>query len=58
MKQKLISLLAALLAVLMLFSGCAAHGKTFIEAGREEISINVFQLYLSRMKGSARSAVR
>ena len=47
MKQKLISLLAALLALLMLFSGCAAHGKTLIEAGDEKISINVFQLYLS-----------
>jgi hypothetical protein len=56
MKQKLISLLAALLAVLMLFSGCAAHGKTFIEAGSEEISINVFQLYLSRMKGTLAAA--
>lgn len=56
MKQKLISLLAALLAVLMLFSGCAAHGKTFIEAGNEEISINVFQLYLSRMKGTLATA--
>ncbi|MBO5355701.1 MAG: hypothetical protein J6B09_06515 [Clostridia bacterium] len=56
MKQKLISLLALLLAALMLFSGCAAHGKTFIEAGSEDISINVFQLYLSRMKGTLAAA--
>lgn len=56
MKQKLISLLAALLALLMLFSGCAAHGKTLIEAGNEKISINVFQLYLSRMKGTLAAA--
>lgn len=40
-----------LLALLFLFSGCAAHGKTLMEAGKTDISVNVFSLYLSRMKG-------
>ena len=52
MKKKLIAVLAACLALVLLFSGCASHGKTLIKAGGEEISVNVFQLYLSRMKGS------
>ena len=52
MKKKLLALLAALLCCVMLFSACASHGKTLLTAGKEEISVNVFQLYLSRMKGS------
>ena len=49
MKKKLIAVLAACLAFLLLFSGCASHGKTLIKAQSEKISVNVFQLYLSRM---------
>ena len=56
MKKKLIPVVAFLLAALLLLSGCASHGKTLIEAGNTEISVNVFQLYLSRMKGSLKSA--
>lgn len=56
MKKKTIALLAALLASVLLLSSCASHGKTLIEAGKEEISVNVFQLYLSRMKGSLAEA--
>ncbi|MBQ9802586.1 MAG: hypothetical protein IJW51_05900 [Clostridia bacterium] len=56
MKKKLIAAIAALLACLMLMTGCASHGKTLIEAQGEEISVNVFQLYLSRMKGSLAEA--
>jgi len=56
MKKKLIAVLAACLAFLLLFSGCASHGKTLLKAGGEEISVNVFQLYLSRMKGELAKA--
>ena len=56
MKKKLIAMVATLLATLLLLSSCASHGKTLIEAGKEEISVNVFQLYLSRMKGSLAEA--
>ncbi len=56
MKKKLIAILAACLACVLLLSGCASHGKTLIKAGKEEISVNVFQLYLSRMKGSLAQA--
>ena len=54
--KKLCAVLALLLAAVLLFSGCASHGPTLIEAGKEEISLYVFQLYLSRMKGSLASA--
>jgi hypothetical protein len=56
MKKKLIAILAACLACVLLLSACASHGKTLIKAGKEEISVNVFQLYLSRMKGSLAQA--
>ena len=52
MKKKLIEVIALLLLAAMLLSSCAAHGKTLLKAGKEKISVNVFQLYLSRMKGS------
>ncbi|MBR7112223.1 MAG: hypothetical protein IKC75_04815 [Clostridia bacterium] len=55
MKKKLIALLALALALLMLV-GCASHGETLIKAGKEEISVNVFALYLSRMKGALAQA--
>ncbi len=56
MKKKLIAALAALLACVLLLSACASHGETLIKAGKEEISVNVFQLYLSRMKGALAEA--
>ncbi len=56
MKRKTIALLAVLLMCVMVLSSCASHGKTLIVAGKEEISVNVFQLYLSRMKGSLAEA--
>ena len=56
MKKKLTALLAALLVFVTVLSSCASHGKTLIEAGKEEISVNVFELYLSRMKGSLAEA--
>ena len=56
MKKTLISMTALLLALLLALGGCAAHGKTLIKTGKEEISVNVFQLYLSRMKGTLAAA--
>lgn len=56
MKKILIPVTALLLAVMLLLSGCAAHGKTLMKAGDEEISIHVFQLYLSRMRYSLKLA--
>ena len=56
MKKKLTMLLAALLALLILLVGCASHGETLIKAGGEKISVNLFGLYLSRMKGSLSAA--
>ena len=56
MKKTIISLCALLLAVLFVFTGCASHGKTLMKAGGEKISVNVYQLYLSRMKGSLAAA--
>ncbi len=56
MKKTMIAVLALLLVLCTLFVGCANHGKTMIEAGDNEISVNVFQLYLSRMKGTLAQA--
>lgn len=56
MKKKLITILAVCLACVLLLSACASHGKTLIKAGKQEISVNVFQLYLSRMKGALAQA--
>lgn len=50
------SVLGLLLALSLLFCGCANHGTTLIEVGDEEISLNVLQLYLSRMKGQLAAA--
>lgn len=55
MKRCLLSALALLL-VLCTLTGCASHGKTLLSVGNEEISIHVYQLYLSRMKGTLASA--
>ncbi|MBQ3063176.1 MAG: hypothetical protein IJC99_00020 [Clostridia bacterium] len=52
MKKMLSAVLALLLALVLLLGGCAKHGKTLIKAGKEKISVNVFMLYLSRMKGA------
>ena len=52
MKKIAIAFLALLLALTFMLSGCASHGATLITAGKNEISVNVYQLYLSRMKWS------
>lgn len=56
MKKKILSVIALLLAAVLLLGSCASHGKTLLEAGDNEISVNVFQLYLSRMKYSLQLA--
>ena len=52
MKKKLSVILALLLALVLLLGACAKHGKILLKAGDEKISVNVFMLYLSRMKGA------
>ena len=52
MKKKLIAILSLVLVAVLLLGGCAKHGKVLIKAGKEQISVNVFMLYLSRMKGA------
>ncbi|MBQ9778419.1 MAG: hypothetical protein IJW22_05785 [Clostridia bacterium] len=56
MKKSLICMLALLLASLLALGGCASHGKALFKVGGDEISVNVFQLYLSRMKGDLAAA--
>ena len=56
MKKTVLAILALLLALTFVLSGCSAHGATLITAGSNEISVNVFQLYLSRMKWSLYAA--
>ena len=56
MKKTILSAVLLLLVCCILFSGCSNHGQTMIEAGGNEISVNVFQLYLSRMRGTLASA--
>ncbi len=45
-------LLALTLMLLPVFGGCGAHGKTLMKAGGETLSVNLFSLYLARMKAS------
>ncbi len=51
MKKILTPILALVLAALFLLSGCGAHGATLIEAGDNELSVNLYRFYLSRVKG-------
>ena len=53
MKKKLIVAVAWLLVLVFALSACGgSHGKTVITAGENELSINLFKLYLSRAKGA------
>ena len=49
--KKYISLLLVFLIVLSAFAGCSSSGKTVMSVGDSKISLNIFQLYLSRQKG-------
>ena len=58
MKKLTTSFVLLLLVLCLLLSGCENHGATLLTAGNGdiEVSVNVFQLYLSRMKGSLHAA--
>ena len=58
MKKLTTSFVLLLLTLCLLLSGCENHGATLLTAGNGdiEVSVNVFQLYLSRMKGSLHAA--
>lgn len=49
--KRIIALLLALMLVLVSMVGCASKGQKLMELDGEEMSVNIFQLYLSRMKG-------
>ncbi|MBO7249957.1 MAG: hypothetical protein J6V42_01635 [Clostridia bacterium] len=49
-------LLLALALCLSVLCGCSAKGKTLLELDGETMSINMFRLYLSRMKGTVISS--
>ncbi len=59
MKKRPLKALTALLAILMIslsLFGCSSKGKTLMELDGTEISVNTYQLFLSRMKGTLCSA--
>ncbi|MBE6597544.1 MAG: peptidylprolyl isomerase [Ruminococcaceae bacterium] len=59
MKKRPLKALAALLAILMIslsLFGCSSKGKTLMELDGTKISVNTYQLFLSRMKGTLCSA--
>lgn len=49
---KILALFLACLLILGTFAGCAAKGKTLMQLEKEKMSVNVFYLFLSRMKGN------
>ncbi|MBR6726755.1 MAG: hypothetical protein IKM08_01045 [Clostridia bacterium] len=51
MKRFIVCVLALLLATVLLLTGCSSHGATLIEAGDNELSVNLYRFYLSRVKG-------
>ncbi len=51
MKLKFISLICLLLAVLMLTVSCSS-GNALMSLGKQDISLNLYELYLSRQKGT------
>ncbi len=56
MKKTSLTMLALLLALTFVLGGCSSHGATLITSGDNEISLNVYQLYLARMKWSLYAA--
>lgn len=51
MKKILIPVVALMLVAVFLLAGCSSHGATLIEAGDNELSVNLYRFYLSRVKG-------
>ena len=59
MKKALVKILSLALSVLLclgVICGCASSGKKFMTLEGESMSVNMFQLYLSRMKGTLASS--
>ncbi len=59
MKKTLVKILALSLSLLLclgVICGCASSGKTFMKLDGEKMSVNMYRLYLSRMKGTLASA--
>lgn len=54
--KKLFLLTLACVMILTSMVGCSSRGKTMIELGDSEISVNLYMLLLSRMKGKLASA--
>lgn len=56
MLKRIVSLTLCYVLLLFALAGCGAKGKPLLKLDDCEISVNLFQLYLSRMKGSLCSA--
>ena len=59
MKQRIIKIVSAVLALLMLvisISSCSSLGEPILTLGKTELSENVYLLFLSRLKGNLASA--
>ena len=50
--KRIIAFALACLCIVLSFSGCANKSKPLLELEGNEISVNLFELYLSRMKGT------
>lgn len=49
--KKALALLLVLLVAVSCFAGCSSKGKTLMKIEDTEISVNLYKLYLSRLKG-------
>ena len=59
MKKALVKILALTLSMLLcvgVICGCASSGKAFMKLEGESMSVNMYRLYLSRMKGTLASS--
>ena len=54
--KKIIAVLLVALMLTSCFVGCAAKGKKLMTLEDQSISVNMFSLYLSRMKGNLASS--
>ena len=50
--KRIIAFALACICIVLSFSGCANKSKPLLELEDNEISVNLFELYLSRMKGT------
>lgn len=54
--KKIIALILAITMLSVSLVACASKGKALLKLDKESISVNIFELYLSRMKGTLASA--